>query len=271
MIPFYENSDYNIRAFQTRRFHFPAHLHDQLELVYVLESKLQITINGLDLILQKGDFIIIFPNTIHSYNPSFSNKPFHNSILIAICGMMLTGDYLNTLMNYHPLKPYIRSKDLHNDVVFSMKSLVAEISSTKNISACKAYLQLILARTMPSLKLLKNESVDSHDLIYQIVNYISLNFREYLRLDVLATHLGVSPYYLSRIFSSKLNTSFNDYVNNIRISYASTLILTTNNSMTQICNDSGFDSQRTFNRVFKKTFNMTPREYRYKNRSIDRN
>jgi len=78
--------------------------------------------------------------------------------------------------------------------------------------------------------------------------------------------LGISRYYLSRIFSNKLNSSFNEFVNNIRVSYASTLILATDMTITQICNEAGFNSLRTFNRVFKESFHMTPSEYRYKNR-----
>lgn len=37
-------------------------------------------------------------------------------------------------------------------------------------------------------------------------------------------------------------------------------------TITQICNEAGFNSLRTFNRVFKESFHMTPSEYRYKNR-----
>ena len=33
-------------------------------------------------------------------------------------------------------------------------------------------------------------------------------------------------------------------------------------SITNICLDCGFESQRTFNRVFKDRYKITPREYR---------
>lgn len=266
MIPFYEKSDHNIRVFQSSGLCFPAHLHSQLELVYVLESEIWISINHIDYKFEKGDFIIIFPNTIHSYNSNNSENNSNNSILMVICGVMLTGDYMHTIINYHLKEPYIKSNDLHDDVAFAMKSLVMEASNKKDISVCKAFLQLILARILPHSKLIKNETIDKYDITYKIVNYISLHFFEPLSLEILARELGVSKYYLSRIFSNKLQTNFNDYVNNIRLSYAATLILTTDIRITQICNDAGFDSQRTFNRVFKETFYMTPSQYRYRNK-----
>lgn len=266
MIPFYEKTDDNIRAFQTNGMSFPAHLHVQLELVYVLDNKVQMIIQDKEYTFSKGDFILVFPNTIHSYSSSFSTDTFDNSVLTVISGVMLTGEYLNTLMNYNLRKPYIRSSDLHEDVVFAMKALLKEINENRSLYVSKAYLQLILARTIPSLELVKKQSLDSYDLAHRIVNYISLKFREPLSLDILASELGISRYYLSRIFSNKLNTSFSDYINNVRVSYASTLILSTDISITQICNDAGFNSLRTFNRVFKDCFNMTPSEYRYKNK-----
>ncbi len=264
MIPFYEKLDQNIRAFRSNGLHFAPHLHSQLEMVYILESEIRITIHNTESTFHKGDFILIFPNTIHSYNSLYSEESISNSAITVICGLMLTGDNLNTLTNYHPHDSYIRSTDLHDDVIFAMNSLVNETNQVKNLSACKAFIQLILSRTLLHLELVKNKNTDSYDLTYQIVNYISQNFREHLSLDMLSDELCVSKYHLSRIFSNKLNTNFCDYVNSIRLSYATTLVRTTDRSITQICSDSGFDSQRTFNRVFKETFQMSPREYRYK-------
>jgi len=264
MMPFYEKSDQNIRAFRSIGLHFSPHLHSQLELVYVLEPEIRITIHNVEKNFNKGDFIIIFPNVIHSYDSHFSEESNTNSIITVICGLMLTGDYLNTLINYYPQDSYILSRELSSDVVFAMNALVNETNTAKNLSACKAFIQLILSRTLPELVLNKNKNLDSYDLTYQIVNYISQNFREHLSLDMLANELCVSKYHLSRIFSNKLNTNFCDYVNSIRLSYATTLVRTTDNLITQICNDSGFDSQRTFNRVFKAKLQMSPREYRYR-------
>jgi AraC-like DNA-binding protein len=263
MLPFYEKIDQNIRAFRSKGLHFPLHLHSQLELVYVLENEIQIAIHTTEKTFHKGDFIIIFPNTIHSYESHFPEESAGESVLIVICDLIFTGDFLNTISNYHPHTSYILSSKLHEDVVFAMDALVKESNQVKNLSACKAFIQLILSRSLSKLDLVKNRNSDSYDLTYQIVNYISQNFHEHLSLDMLADELCVSKYHLSRIFSNKLNTNFCDYVNSIRLNYAAPLLRTTDNSITQICSDSGFDSQRTFNRVFKETYLMTPREYRY--------
>ena len=50
------------------------------------------------------------------------------------------------------------------------------------------------------------------------------------------------------------------------MSYAQAILQDSNESITNIALDCGFESQRTFNRVFKERFKMTPREFR--NRAI---
>jgi len=266
MIPFYEKLDQDIRVFHSTGLNFPYHLHAQLEFVYVLEHEIKMIIHGKERLFKKGDFVIIFPHMIHSYDSeSLQGSPLSSALTI-ICGLMLTGEHLNQLINYHTQDAFVLSEDLHDDVIFAVNALYKEVTNTKNLSVCKALIQLILARTLPKLKLVKNKNTDFHGLIYRLVNFISQNFKEDLSLDILADELGISKYYLSRIFSSKLGTNFNDYINGIRLNYATMLISTTESSITQISSDAGFNSQRTFNRVFQETFQMTPREYRYLNK-----
>ena len=56
--------------------------------------------------------------------------------------------------------------------------------------------------------------------------------------------------------------NFNQYLNDARLSYACTRLVNSGDTILDICLDSGFDSQRTFNRVFKERYRITPSEYR---------
>lgn len=105
-------------------------------------------------------------------------------------------------------------------------------------------------------------SVGSDDLIYQTVAYVSGNFKNTFSLEDMAKDLGVSKYVLSRIFSKTFHSNFKQYLNDTRLDYARRRLENTEDSITNICLDSGFDSQRTFNRVFKERFRVSPTEYR---------
>ena len=53
-------------------------------------------------------------------------------------------------------------------------------------------------------------------------------------------------------------------MNDARLNYAVHCLENTNDSITDICMDSGFESQRTFNRVFKERHHLSPSEFRKK-------
>ncbi|MDF2484036.1 MAG: DNA-binding protein AraC-type [Herbinix sp.] len=260
MTPFYENITNDLRVFYTEGLHFPAHLHSQMELLYVERGIIEVTIFNETRILSKGDFAVIFPNTIHSYDAKEEEEPSRS--IISICSLELTGDFFKKLTSYCPTTPFITKEQLHPNVSSAMLELEKEGREGDNRNACRALVLLILSRVLPMVELAKNRDIENYDLTYHIVSYVAEHFQESMNLTELAKHLNVSKYYLSRTFSAKLNTSFNRYINYIRANYAQTLIQSTNYTLTRISVDSGFESQRTFNRAFKEIFGLAPSEYR---------
>lgn len=87
---------------------------------------------------------------------------------------------------------------------------------------------------------------------------------EAISLTRMAKDLGYSPYSLSRVFSSTFHTNFNQYLNELRLGRAIDLLENTSETVTEIAWNSGFTSLRTFNRVFKDRFRLSPKEYRNK-------
>ena len=262
MTPFYENLKDELRVFYTEGLHFPTHLHSQIELLYVESGTTVVTTHNQSCYLSRGDFAVFFPNTVHSYDAKEGDEPCR--LVIAICSLELTGDFFKKLTSYSPANPYIPCEKLHPNVSLAMLELEKECREGKNLNACRALVLLILSRVLPLVDLTKNRDIENYDLTYHIVSYVAEHFQEPLTLTVLAKHLNVSKFYLSRTFSAKLNTSFNRYINYIRANYALTLIQSTNYTLTRICVDSGFESQRTFNRAFKEIFGLAPGEYRQK-------
>ena len=117
---------------------------------------------------------------------------------------------------------------------------------------------------MGKLNLVEKSNVGSRDLIYQTVSYISANFKKKFSLEEMAKDLGVSKYVLSRLFSQIFHRNFNQYLNDARLNYACYRLENTRDSITNICLDSGFESQRTFNRTFKERYKISPSDYRSK-------
>lgn len=258
MNPFYENKESPLQISPSLNMEFPEHLHRHTEILFVREGSIRVNIMGQSKELKKGDCAVIFPQKIHSYH-----SPCNCLSWLLIFGNSLAGSYLHSLQEYSPAAPFLPADSLHGDVALAFERLhefSGDISG--KISLCSAWIQVLLANIMPLLSLQKENQPESMDLTHRLVHYVMEHFQEPLTLEILAKELHVNKYYLSHIFSGRLHMNFREYLNRIRLEYAMQLIRSTGKSLTSVWEDAGFNSQRSFNRVFQETMGMTPLEYR---------
>ncbi|GIP37571.1 hypothetical protein J31TS4_08510 [Paenibacillus sp. J31TS4] len=106
-----------------------------------------------------------------------------------------------------------------------------------------------------------------HKKIYEIVAYLNEHYRSPVTLTELAETHFISPYYLSRTFKQVTGFSFVEYLNSVRIKEAQRLLLDTDERITAIAEEVGFESIAHFGRVFKQLLQQTPMAYRKTARS----
>lgn len=264
MVLVYENRDEGVSAEWKKTVHFPPHLHEAIEVVYVTEGNIELGVGQELYHMDEGDFAIVFPNVIHHYQVFGKEE---NRVIYLYLEPSLFPSYYKDLQNYSPKFPVVKKENVHPDVVNSIKFL----TGVKNCNPIliQAYVQMILAHVFAEMPMIDKSAVGSDDLIYNAVEYVAKNFREEISLEKMAYDLCVSKYVLSRMFAKTFHNNFSKYVNGVRLNYAVAALENTQDSITNICLDCGFESQRTFNRVFKDRYKITPREYRkrlgYKN------
>jgi AraC-like DNA-binding protein/ligand-binding sensor protein len=83
-------------------------------------------------------------------------------------------------------------------------------------------------------------------------------------LVLVARHWGVSEGHLSRLFHHATGLTFREYVAQVRIDHAKSLLLSSGKGVTEIAYESGFQSLSQFHRVFRKAFGTTPGTMRRK-------
>lgn len=112
-------------------------------------------------------------------------------------------------------------------------------------------------RCRPEL-LLSNE-----DEIISIANqFIEKEYRSNLALDRLAHEVGVSKFHLQRLYKKATGLSPLEYATNLKLKEAAKLLLTTNQSITEIAYHLGFKSSAHFSSLFRQHLNSTPSAYR---------
>ncbi len=83
-----------------------------------------------------------------------------------------------------------------------------------------------------------------------------------LNINDLAQELGTNRTYVSNYLNQQLQTTFYEYVNRWRIEQTMELLETTDLSLDDIAQKSGFNSQSSFRRYFIAHVGMTPAAYR---------
>ncbi len=101
----------------------------------------------------------------------------------------------------------------------------------------------------------------SDTLIGRAVSYIEAHYNEPLQLENVAGVLFVNKNYLSDLFSKSLGMTFTQYKNSVRIRHAKELIRRGGLSMTEIAQQTGFDSSSRFSRVFRQIEGISPQQY----------
>ena len=87
---------------------------------------------------------------------------------------------------------------------------------------------------------------------------------EKITIEDIANEVDLSQSHFMKYFKNTMGTSFIDYLNDYRLTMVSRLLVSSESSILDIAAESGFDNLSYFNRMFKKRFGMTPREYRKK-------
>lgn len=257
MFLMYENKNSDIVVEWKTPTHFPPHLHEVIEMIYVTRGTLALGVGQELYRMEKGDFGIVFPNMIHHYQVF---DGLESKALYILVSPNLIPNYMEEMQKYCPECPVISKEYLHTDIVKAVKSLL-DVERDNN-RLIQAYVQMICAHVFSRMEMVEKEVASGEDMVYRAVEYVAGNFRKKITLDKMAYDLGVSKYVLSRLFQKTFHCNFVTYVNGIRLNYAASMLDATKEPITNICYDCGFDSQRTFNRVFKDRYRMTPREYR---------
>ena len=266
MNPFYEKKEKKLEFYNNPHLSFPEHLHEHIEILFVKEGSVEVTVSEKCNDLTVGDCAVIFPGQIHSYHCLEKG-----AFLLLLFDPSLSESYTHIIRKALPESAFIQKDAISSDVslaferlllLFYKQTSVSPLQKDHSLALASAWIHVILANLMPLLQLKERKQSENTELTQRLVIYIMEHFREPLSLDLLAEQLHVSKYYLSHVFSAYFKMGFRQYLNQIRLNYALQAMQSTELTITQIWGEAGFNSQRSFNRFFLEMMEMTPMEYR---------
>jgi len=235
-------------------FNYPAHLHHCFEFLCVLEGTMIVAADDITYELNEGEALLIFPNQLHSMK-----TPAHSRHVLCLFSPKLVNAYSELTTTLLPVNNLFRPNKFLIDCVRKTKNENTE----NNIVELKGLLYSICGEFHKTAEYRETDAA-SNSLLYCIFKFINDNYNKNCTLSELAKQIGYDYSYLSRFFKKTVGISYNNYVNQSRISEACYLLQNTKMTVLQISTECGFSSLRSLNRNFKEQTGISPAEYRRK-------
>lgn len=178
-------------------------------------------------------------------------------------------EVLKAIRESKPALPAIIMTGYSNESVI-IKALRSGVTDYIKKPLCLKYLMNRLSEILEGKK--NNEyfeSVRSRDefILDGIAVYIEEKYMEDMKRDKLTGMARMNRYKFCRAFKKRFGQPFTPYLNSIRLKKASELLKNPNLTITEIAFFVGYGSFSQFERVFKKVYGASPKEYR---RSINK-
>lgn len=143
------------------------------------------------------------------------------------------------------------------------------IRSTRGAERIVAFLRFLVRinehaekKALSVVSLSQFESNSKHARIGTVIDHITQHFADEISLDQAAGMAMMSPTAFSRNFQKVTGNKFVEFVNRVRIGHACSLLYATDDQVSRICFEVGFQNLANFNRHFLKMKHMTPSAYR---------
>ena len=135
-----------------------------------------------------------------------------------------------------------------------MTDIVKRIHAITNFEDLVAYTKETLTSFFGQYRM--NENVVS------VLEVIGRDYKKELSLKDISKDLFINPVYLGQLIKKETNSTFAELLNKQRIKAAQQLLLSTNDSIEDICYTVGYSNVGYFYKVFRKLCGKSPKAYR---------
>lgn len=250
-------------------FFFGPHCHENIEFCLMQEGECDIIVNGECVTVGKNEFMVLFPNVIHSFRVSADKPCFFLQLHFKSENFFnLSSETYRHLKFLYDIKmgtkQYIKaifSKQLFSCVERISEELNQDEINSKVLANLYIYELILLLSREIQQSFCEILNVDNK-IALEAMRYINENINTKISLDEIAEHCNVSIRYLTKLFKDSVKVTVSDYITMIKIKKAMEYIQEGKESITEIAYKMGFSSAQYFSNVFRKCAGASPKEFR---------
>ena len=258
-----------------KEFTYPIHNHEVFELNFVEHAAgVRRIVGDSNEIIGDYDLVLITsPDLEHVWEQNTCTSDDIREITVQFY-LDLSDDGFLSRNPFHSLRKML--KEARKGLSFPMDAIMRVYQQLDTLSSVKdgfyAVMQFLTilyelsrsegARTLATSSYAKVEVESDSRRVLKVKNYIAKNYMDEIRLNTLADIAGMSPSAFSRFFKLHTGRNLSDYIIEMRLGYASRMLVDTARSIAEISFQSGFNNLSNFNRIFKKKKGCSPSEFR---------
>ncbi len=253
---------------------FPMHWHEEMEIIYVVEGKISLTIQSNEYTVSKNEIALIPPQSIHAIrqvnqtHAIYFNILFRFSMLSGGSEILCQKKYLDPIYERNLIMPeYL---DMFNPLRNELEPVIKNLTELNWPYGYKNEL-LIKARLLEIMHIIKNNCTNANDIkkneseffkkLKKSLLFIESNYSEHITVAQAADMSNFSESYFSKIFRQLTGSSFTQYIKDFRLERAAEKIRNTNTRISEIAFSVGFNNLSYFTRSFKAKYKMTPKAF----------
>lgn len=245
---------------------FETHWHDFSEMGFVLSGRGEHILNGQRQPLQRGSLFLLTPADFHQIVPQPGNQltlfnvVFQAEMLKEEIYRWLFQDLTSYQVSFSPTEADEIEREF---ACLQAESQTGHIGS--HLMIIGALERILIKLYRASLPLAGKPSLEGREAHFQQLGmsliYMHHHFRRPLSLEEVAGQVHLSPAYFSECFHRVYGISFQRYLQDLRLQFASSLLSAAQLPVSHICTASGFQTLSHFERSFKQKFGLSPRQF----------
>lgn len=228
------------------------------QFLYTQSGRGSLHVGGEQFILEEGSLFYLGPGIPHEYYPLKEGE-------WTTCWVVFRGEYLNELMKGMGFDAFVYDKNVVNDKI--VKIFHQLLGAAKDSLYGDEYCSVLVYEYIMSIRqsIMNNKKYGGHgakELLQRAVTYINENYSRDITLEELADMSGVTKQHFCRVFKEQMRMRPMEYLARRRMGVARNLLLTTDQSVSEIGRSVGYDNPTYFGMVFKKYEGITPMDCR---------
>lgn len=245
--------------------HFTRYMQD-FELIVVTEGTAYFKVDNEEYTVGKGEFFLFPPASRQAGNKKsccafyWMHFTYNNSISIKF-----SEEFPEEISEDKIFIPSYGKIENLEKIIVMMKHLQDSVRSyhnnLQNNYACTTILCEINSQ-FSSKQNHENAAFKKKQLFNDIQDYIKWNRNKDIKVSEIAEHFGYNKRYISYLFNTIAGITLKQYIMQEKIELAKFLLCDTNDNISEIAYQLGFNDNHNFMRSFKKIVGLTPTQYR---------